>query len=127
MINLIKTKVKGRARNLISNEQRISAIVTHLSKAVEGESVEVISAKLLNLQQKSKTANNQYTQEVETLAKALEGAYISDGLTSELAHKYSTNLAVKAMTQNCSSPAAFTLGCLVPLRRVLRAGAGLAQ
>ena len=69
---------------------------------VKGESVEVISAKLLNLQQKNKTAN-QYTQEVEKLAKALEGAYISEGLTLTQANKYSTTTAVKAMTKNCSN------------------------
>ena len=62
-ISLIKTKLKGNARNFISNEQTIAAIITTLSSVVKGESVEVISAKLLNLQQKNKTAN-QYTQEV---------------------------------------------------------------
>jgi len=100
-ISLIKTKLKGHARNLISNEQTIAAIIIQLSSAVKGESVEVISAKLLNLQQKHKTAN-QYTQEVEKLTKALEGAYISEGLSQSLANKYSTTTAVKAMTQNCS-------------------------
>jgi len=100
-ISLIKTKLKGHARNLISNEQTIAAIIAQLSNAVKGESVEVVSAKLLNLQQKNKTAN-QYTQEVEKLAKALEGAYVSEGLSQTLANKYSTTTAVKAMTQNCS-------------------------
>jgi len=100
-ISLIKTKLKGHVRNLISNEQTIAAIITQLSSAVKGESVEVISAKLLNLQQRNKTAN-QYTQEVEKLTKALEGAYISEGLSQSLANKYSTTTAVKAMTQNCS-------------------------
>jgi len=100
-VSVIKTKLKGHARNLISNEQTIAAIITQLSSAVKGESVEVISAKLLSLQQKSKTAN-QYTQEVEKLTKALEGAYISEGLGQTLANKYSTTTAVKAMTKNCS-------------------------
>jgi len=39
---------------------------------------------------------------VEKLTKALEGAYISEGLSQSLANKYSTTTAVKAMTQNCS-------------------------
>ncbi|XP_043659797.1 GATOR complex protein WDR24-like [Drosophila teissieri] len=60
-VSLIKTKLKGHARNLISNEQTINEIIAQLSTAVKGESVEVISAKLLNLQQKNKTAN-QYTR-----------------------------------------------------------------
>jgi len=36
------------------------------------------------------------------LTKSLEGAYISDGLSPDFANKYSTTLAVKPMTQNCS-------------------------
>ncbi|XP_041675420.1 uncharacterized protein LOC121530418 [Drosophila eugracilis] len=55
----------------------------------------------MNLQQRKKTAN-QYTQEVEQMAKALEGAYISDGLSLELGRNYSTRHAVKAMTKNCT-------------------------
>jgi len=41
-----------------------------------------LSAKQMNLQQRNKTAN-QYTQEVEQMTKALEGAYITDGLPLE--------------------------------------------
>lgn len=56
---------------------------------VKGELVEVITAKLMNLKQKNKTAN-QYTKEVDELTKALEGAYIADGLTNNLASRYRT-------------------------------------
>jgi len=59
---------------------------------VKGETVEVLSAKLMNLQQRNKTAN-QYTQEVEQMTKSLEGAYIKDGLSLELARSYSTRHA----------------------------------
>jgi len=38
----------------------------------------------MNLQQRNKTAN-QYTQEVGQMTKSLEGAYITDGLSLELA------------------------------------------
>jgi len=55
----------------------------------------------MNLQQRNKTAN-QYTQEVEQMAKSLEGAVITDGLSLELARSYSTRHAVKAMTKNCT-------------------------
>jgi len=39
-ISPIKTKLKGNARNLISNEQTIAAIIIQLSSAVKGESVD---------------------------------------------------------------------------------------
>jgi len=63
--------------------------------------VEVLSAKLIDLQQRNKT-DNQYTQEVEQMTKSLEGAYITDGLPLELARSHSTQHAVKEMTKNCT-------------------------
>lgn len=101
-ISLVKTKLKGSARNLISNESSLAQIINTLKNSVKGESVEVLIAKLMNLRQKNKTAND-YTKEIEDLTKALEGAYISDGLANNLASKYSTQQAIKAMTKNCSN------------------------
>lgn len=100
-VSLVKTKLKGTARNLISNEISLSQIINTLKRTVKGESVEVVTARLMNLKQKNKTANL-YTKEVADLTKTLEAAYISDGLTNDMATKYSTQQAIKAMTKNCS-------------------------
>lgn len=100
-ISLIKTKLKGNARNLINNESSITEIINKLTSSVKGESVEVISAKIMNIRQNNKSANT-YCNEVEALTKSLESAYISDGLSCELATKYSTRVAVKALTKNCT-------------------------
>jgi len=100
-VSIIKTKLKGVARNLIGNETTITEVISRLRGNVKGETVEVLSAKLMNLQQRNKTAN-QYTQEIEQMTKALEGAFITDGLSLELARSYSTQHAVKAMTKNCT-------------------------
>lgn len=100
-LSLIKTKLKGTARNSINDEASIQQIITKLSGSVKGESVEVLSAKILNIRQNNKSANA-YCNEIETLTKSLEGAYISDGLTCEQATRYSTQVAVKAMTKNCT-------------------------
>lgn len=100
-ITLIKTKLKGNARNLIENESTIQEVVGKLSRSVKGESVEVLSAKIMNIKQNSKSANN-YCSEIEALTKLLENAYISDGLSADLATKYSTQVAVKAITKNCN-------------------------
>lgn len=101
-INLIKTKLNGTARNLLSSETTIAAIMAKLKASIKGESVEVVSAKLFNVRQGSKTANA-YAAEVETLTKALEGAYIADGVSSQLATKYSTQVAVKSLAKNASN------------------------
>ena len=68
---------------------------------MKSESVEVLSVKAINLKQGSTTANI-YCYEVEDLTKSLENTYISDGLSSELASKYSLQIAVKGLTKNCS-------------------------
>jgi len=88
------------ARNLIDNKNSISEIIDKLKNKVNGESVDVISAKLLNLQQIQ--IQSIQIQKVEKLAKTLEGAYINYGLSSELATQYSKTHVVKAMTKNCT-------------------------
>jgi len=100
-VSIIKSKLKGVARNLIGNETTITEVISKLKSNVKGETVEVLSAKLMNLQQRNKTAN-QYTQEIEQMTNSLEGAYLTDGLPLELARSYSTQHAVKAMTKNCT-------------------------
>ncbi|XP_017464486.1 PREDICTED: uncharacterized protein LOC108383115 [Rhagoletis zephyria] len=100
-ISLIKTKLKGNSRNLIDNENTIAEISTKLRTTVKGESVEVVTAKLMNIRQSSKTATN-YCNEIETLTKSLENAYINDGINLNLASKYATQAAVRAITKNCT-------------------------
>lgn len=100
-VSLIRTKLKGTARNLINNESSIDEIINKLKTSVRGESVEVLTAKIMNIKQNNKSANV-YCTEVESLVKSLESAYISDGLSCELANKYSTQVAVKAITKNCT-------------------------
>ena len=44
-VSVIKTKLRGNARNLISDESTISQIISKLETHVKGESVEVLSAR----------------------------------------------------------------------------------
>jgi len=101
-VNLVKSKLKGTARNLITNETTLAAVRLKLKSAVKGESVEVLTAKILNTKQNGKNATT-YSNEIESLAKSLEAAYISDGLTPELSTKYSTQIALKAIAKNCNN------------------------
>lgn len=100
-ISLIKTKLKDSARQLITTESTITEIINTLKNSIKGESVDNLTAKLMNIQQKNKTANS-YSKEVEELAKAIQGAYISDGVPSNIASKYATKAAVNAMVKNCN-------------------------
>lgn len=101
-INLVKTKLKGTSRNLITTETTLSEIISKLRSTVKGESVDVITAKLMNIRQSGKNANS-YVNEVDDLAKKLETAYISDGLPNETASKYATRSAVTAIIKNASN------------------------
>lgn len=100
-VNLIKTKLKGSSRALISTETTIQQIIDKLSSTIKGESTEVLTAKLLNVKQNNRSAN-EFTADIEELTKALSSAYIADGLPPSTAEKYSTQIAVKAMTKNAS-------------------------
>ena len=91
-------KLKGNAKNLIDGEFTIAGI-NKLKVDVKAELVWVLSAKLMSIKQSNKTPTS-YCTEIENLAKSLQTAYISDGLSCELAAKYSTQVAVKAITNN---------------------------
>lgn len=99
-IGIVKSKLKGNAINLIKGtETNLKQIIESLKENVKGESVEVITAKLMNIRQNSKSANT-YIKEVEDLTRILQSAYVSDGLSPQLAETYSTRAAVKAITKN---------------------------
>ena len=102
LVSIIKTKLTGSTRNVISDEQTVDAIVATLKKKIKGESTEVISAKILNVKQNSKSANA-FTAEIEELTKSLENAFISDGVPHDLAQKYSTQTAIKALSSNAAN------------------------
>lgn len=101
-VNLIKSKLTGTARNLITDENSISAIITKLQQSVKAESTQAVTAKLMNSKQSHKSTND-YAKEIEDLTKQLENAYISDGLPHNVAKTYSTQTAIKTITKNAKS------------------------
>lgn len=101
-INIVKTKLKGTARNLVSTETTLQDIISKLKVSIKGETVDVVTAKLMNVRQQNKNANS-YATEVEDLTKRLESAYISDGLPAQIATTYATKTAVKAIVKNATN------------------------
>lgn len=101
-ISLVKTKLKGAVRNLICTETTLQHVITKLKTSIKGETVDVVTAKLMNVRQQNKNTNN-YATEVEDLAKRLETAYISDGIPTTLASTYATKTAVKAIAKNATN------------------------
>lgn len=99
---LIKTKVSGRAQNLIGHLTSIESIKQELQSKISLETAKSVASKLLALKQKSND-NVTYAKEVEELSLKLEHAYISDGLSCEVAGKYAADVTVKALTHNAKS------------------------
>jgi len=48
-VSIIKTKLKSVATNIIGNETTITEVISRLKNNVKGETVELLSAKLMNL------------------------------------------------------------------------------
>jgi len=101
-VNLIKTKLSGNASNIITTENTISQIKNFLIQKIKGDSTQVVMSKLLNIKQASKTPID-YAKDIEELAQKLKTAYISDGVPPNVAEKYSTDTAIKAITKNATS------------------------
>ena len=74
-----------------------------IEQYVNTASFDVLTAKMINLQRRNKTAT-QYTKEIEELAKGIHSAYISDGVPSKIAKQYTTTSVVNAITKNAALP-----------------------
>ncbi|XP_055837524.1 translation initiation factor IF-2-like [Episyrphus balteatus] len=101
-IKLIKTKLNQTVSRLLTNETTIEAIKVTLVTNIKHQSPQNITAKLLSIKQQNKT-DNDFAKEVESLTQQLETAYISDGLSPQLAKSYSAQSAVKAIKTNAKS------------------------
>lgn len=95
-VEVVKTKLKGTARNFISNEATLKDIVDKLKLNIKPESTKLIIAKMKNLKQFNKNPND-YVKEIETLSESLKTAYISEGLPITLAETYTTENVVQSI------------------------------
>lgn len=101
-IAYVKTRLIGKARDLITNEVTLEAIINTLKKGIKGDSSRLLTAKILNLKQNNKNAVG-YATEIESLASSLKRAFINEGVPCEVAENYATETTVKAFSQNAST------------------------
>lgn len=66
-LTIIKTKLTGNSRGLISNEATIQEIIAKLKSKIKGESTDTLTAKLMGAKQGGKPINS-YAKEIEELA-----------------------------------------------------------
>lgn len=98
----VKTRLTGKARDLVTSEMSLDDISVVLKNNIKGESSRIVSAKLATFKQNFKDSNK-YATEIESLANALKRAYISEGVPNAVAQSYATDATVKALTKNAAS------------------------
>ena len=70
VVELIKTKLMGTARMLITVETTIEQIINTLKNSIKGESTEVITAKMMATKQSAKSANA-FVKEIKEIKETL--------------------------------------------------------
>lgn len=101
-VAFIKTRLSGKARDLITNQNSLDSITTSLKNGIKGENSRVITAKLQNLRQNTKDSVT-FSSEISNLADKLKRAYIVEGVPTETANLYTTESVVKALSQNANT------------------------
>lgn len=98
----VKTKLSGKARDLVDNEDTLESIINKLKYGIKGESSQAVISKMLTMKQRNKSAND-FASEIEQLSVKLRRAYITEGVPAAVAETYTTDQVVKALSVNVSS------------------------
>ncbi len=98
-VEVVKTKLKDPARSFITNQITLQAIIDKLKDDIKPESPALILSKLKNLRQANKTSN-EYVKEMENLSTSLKRAYISKGLSVDLAENFTTDNVLQSIKEN---------------------------
>nr|CAH7743112.1 unnamed protein product [Callosobruchus chinensis] len=101
-IAYIKTRLCGKARGLIGDNDSLQDIAQKLRQGIKTESSQAVTSKILGHKQFQKD-KTKYAEEIETLSAKLKRAYISEGVPAAVAETYCTNTVVRALSTNASS------------------------
>ena len=101
-VSLVKSKITGEIHHFITNASTLMSIKKILIEKVQGPSISTITRKLQNAKQYSKNSFT-YATYIRKLAYLLKQKYIFDGLSPEIAEKYSLQIALSAIIKNAKS------------------------
>ncbi len=101
-VEVVKSKLKGTARNFITNEADLKAITDKLTACIKSESSNLIISKLKSLKQQNKSPND-YVTDLEKLTASLKRAYITEGVPVDTAESYTTANVVQAIKLNTNN------------------------
>lgn len=97
----VKTRLTGKARNIVGESATLEEISLKLKNGIKSESSQSVTSKLLNLKQRYNDAK--YITEIEGLTHKLKQAYIGEGVPENVAESYTTNTTIKALSANATS------------------------
>lgn len=101
-VAFVKTRLTGKARDIITSEGTLVDIINSLRNGIKGDNSQLLTAKILNLKQKHRDAVI-YATEIESLADDLKRAFISEGVPYAVAERYSTEHVVRSLSKNANS------------------------
>lgn len=101
-VAFVKTRLTGKARDLITSETTLNEIIDSLKKGIRCKNSQAMTAAMQNCRQNTKDSA-QYAAEVESLALNLKRAYITEGVPADTADSYTVNALVKTLSKNANS------------------------
>lgn len=100
---IIKTKLKGNSRRLITNEATVAAIRATLEARIQPDTSAKITSTMMSLKQNGKPAQA-FITEMEKLAEKLEHAHLSRNIPPQEARNLAFETAKSAVKSNTSNP-----------------------
>ena len=98
-VTFVKTRLTGRARDLITSEDSLNSIANRLKTAIKIPSSAEIGQRLIGLRHSGQSATA-FAKEVDELAESLNRSFIGEGVPSDVASKYVTSAVKKALVSN---------------------------
>lgn len=103
MVSFLKTRLRGKARNLASNLTSLNDIKATLKAHCASKvSSETIHARLVNLRQKENSSK--FCDEVQQLTDKLLAAYIAEGVSPEASTRLANQFGVESLIHGSRNP-----------------------
>lgn len=101
LVAFVKSRLTGPARDCISDATNtVDQIIAALRHAIRTPSSDELAAKLQSITS-FKKERTIFCKEMEEVANALKHAYITEGLTNEIAERYAARETKKVGSSNC--------------------------
>lgn len=97
-VRIIKTRLSGKARDLITNEETVQGIIDTLKKGIKIPTSAQVAAKLLAVKQTATVL--EYAKEVESLAEQLRRSYLSERIPLDTAESLVAQQTTLALVRN---------------------------